>query len=312
VRGVGTVEVWATVAQQGAGTSLVSMAAVGGRGSARLDGFKVRALAAAGAAEGRRWHYELEWSCMLDATPTGSSRLEVLVLGTGRGTGTGEAVARGDDVSRGMLAGGRWDGVVLVASPWHGAGPRVCELQVVDIALHVLQSQAALAAMPPVWLCTGGVQAVGGASAHHAHAGLWGLARTCRQECVSLPAWCVDVRGGVRGMASVIAQRAVQLACGGVRGLQTRTSVEPEVARGEGTLHVPRLVAPYDAQPTVLDVAFDGLSQLLDAHTLRAMAALDMAAPVLAYTMLGTLCEQHVSRSRCHTRTRATTAVIRS
>ena len=58
------------------------MAEIGGSASARLDGFKARALkATVRMSQEQRWHYEVEWSCMADDAPPVSPTLELLVIG---------------------------------------------------------------------------------------------------------------------------------------------------------------------------------------------------------------------------------------
>ena len=49
-----------------------------------------------------------------------------------------------------------------------------------------------------------------------------------------------------------------------------------EAAFRIAAVYAPRLVAPYDVQPLVTDVAFVSVCRLLDAHTSNAMAALEM------------------------------------
>ena len=82
-------------------------------------------------------------------------------------------------------------------------------------------------------------------------------------------------------------------------------------ARGMHALHVPRLVSAYSTQSVALNVAFDEVRRLLNRHTSRAMAALDMAKPNLAYAMLRTLCEQHVRRAVILTRAPAVPHTMR-
>ena len=74
----------------------------------------------------------------------------------------------------------------------------------------------------------------------------------------------------------IAAQHALRLPRGGVRGLQLSATSEPEAACRPGGLHVPRLVAPYDAQAIAVDATLDGMRCLLDTHTSHAVAALEM------------------------------------
>ena len=95
-------------------------------------------------------------------------------------------------------------------------------------------------------------------------------------------------------MATHVVLPALQLPDGGVRGLQTRVSVEPEVALHTSSLHAPRLVAPNHPQPASFDTAFDAVADKLDAHIVQAMAVLDMPRLHLANSELEAVCEQYV------------------
>jgi hypothetical protein len=139
---------WATVAQQSAEALLANMASMAGNASARLDGFKARALkATVRMSQERRWHYEVEWSCMADDAPPASATLELLVIGDVPPTlaSHGHTIVEGDE---GMIAGGQWDAVAFTSSLSSDAIVRVAELRVVDAALRLLQAQAVLDAAP--------------------------------------------------------------------------------------------------------------------------------------------------------------------
>jgi SAM-dependent methyltransferase len=262
-----------------------------GHPQAQLAGFKSRALKANPLAfEELRWHYEIEWLYVADDVPLASAPLSLLFIG-----GVSPELAfhwhplEGD----GMIAGGQWDAVAFTTSLNADAVVRVAELHVVDAALRVVQAQAVFHAAPAVWLCTMATQPISHSSMYE-HAGVWGLARACRQERTALPAWCVDVHENAERVATVIRQHTWRLPNGSVRGLHLATSVEPEAAFRTAALHVPRLVAPYNTQPLTLNVAFAAVCRLLDAHTSNAMAALEMERLLPAYALLEILCQQYV------------------
>ena len=301
LRGVGVLakaDTWATVVQQSDKASLVTMAEMSGRTSASLDGFKSRALKTTVLLpKERRWHYEIEWMCAVhDGDDDAPSVLELLVIGNEPPglSSHGHVHVRGGE---GMLAGGRWDAVLFMSSLRLDGAVRVDELQAVESALRLVQLHMLLNVSPPVWLCTTATQPISQTSSYR-HAGLWGLARTCRQERATLPLWCVDVHDDeYRVMDTVIRKRPLRLPSGSVRGLRLSPSIEPEVALRAATLHVPRLVAPYDTHPTALDVTFAMVCRLLDAHTVKAMAALDTEPLLRAYALLEALCQQYLSEA---------------
>ena len=53
------------------------------------------------------------------------------------------------------------------------------------------------------------------------------------------------------GVGAVICQHTLQLPSVSIRGLHLSTLIEPEAAFCTCTLHVPRLVMPYDAQSSI-------------------------------------------------------------
>ena len=274
----------------------VRLGAVAGRLQARLDGLKSRtAQARAKALEDQRWHYEIEWSRARGAANTDICALELLVLGSipNSLSRCGHRIVQSSD-----------DKCLQVASQWHailmttsllgrsGSGAVVHELRAVDSALHLLRAQAAHMAPPPVWLCTVRTQPVTTRVSECAHASLWGVARACRQEITTLPAWCVDVNEGVHGLTAMIREHAVRLPTGSVRGMKVKASTEPEVACTASDWFVPRLVAPFSMQDSILDLAFEATHRLLDAHTSCCMASLDMGRLESAHRLLESLCLQ--------------------
>ena len=92
----------------------------------------------------------------------------------------------------------------------------------------------------------------------------------------------------------MIRQHTLRLPSGTVRGLQHGASVEPESAWRSATLHVPRLVSPFDAQSTALDITFDAVCRVLDVYTSDAMAELEMVPLQRAYALLEALCQRYV------------------
>ena len=198
------------MARQGDGAVAVALDAFLWQPQARLDGFKSRALKAnLLVSEGCRWHYEIEWSCVEDDDPPAATTLEVLVIGdvppdlASHGHKLGEG-------AEGTIEGRQWDAVAFTASLSSDA-VALAELSVVDGTLRLVHAQAVLNAAPAVWLCTAGMQALSNSSAHSRNAGLWGLARACRQERATLPAWCMDVHDNAGGLATVIRRHTLRL-----------------------------------------------------------------------------------------------------
>ncbi|MDC0525690.1 hypothetical protein OAO87_01730 [bacterium] len=198
-----------------------------------------------------------------------------------------------DDLA--MLGNSHWDAIAFTASLCMDACACLTELRVVSAVLRWMQAQVLIDNTPPVWLCTMATQPVS-YSGMHRHAGLWGMARACRQERAAMPVCCVDVGDGARGMATVIRQQILRLPSGQVRGLHLSPSTEPEAAFCAVFLHVPRLVAPYDVQDTFFEVPFTAVCSLLDAHTVSAMADLDREQLLQAYAFLETLCQQYLQQ----------------
>ena len=238
----------------------------------------------------RRWQYEMDWVCVPAGASFGTAYLDLLLISN---VASPHAIGHGEAVLEAMQGGGAWQAVLFTASLRQAPGSDVQDLRVVDAALGLVQVQASLEAARPVWLCTANTQPSSSTSAN-GHAGLWGLARACRRERVTLPLWCIDVQTGEQGTPTVVQHHAFRLQGGSVRGLQLSESVEPETALSAAGLHVPRLVAPYGAQPTLVCISFEAVCGLLDIHLSREAVALDMELLLPAHVLLETVCQQYV------------------
>ena len=275
-----------------------------GTGAAQLDGFKSRQLQGTVTDRvERRWHYVIEWhhSILTDSTASSNESFKLLILGTMppavslRRHTTLQSISVDEAFN---IA--EWHAIAFTSSLRCEASACMTELRVVDIAIRLLQAEAELdRGAPTVWLCTMEIQPVWSTRAHTYAAGLYGLARTCRQEYRTLPVWCIDVSNGAQSIGEMIQRHRFRLPSGSVRGLQLGASIEPEVACCASSLCVPRLVAPYNAQPMLLELRYEALCRLLDEHTSNAMAALDVERLLTAYVLLDTLCQQFV-RSAVH------------
>ena len=268
---------------------------INGSAAAQLDGFKSRVLRAGGEQEQRRWLYEIEWPRVYDQIlpPDG---LDVLVIDEAPDKEANKLTQKALANSKGngpMLGSGFWHAVLLTTS----LRAVKSELPVIGTALHLLQSQATLELPPPVWICTRDTQSLPSlALGRCTHAGLWGLARTCRQEIFAQPACCIDVQG-VQASRSLSAMccNTLRLSGGTVRGLQVTSSVEPEAASASATLLVPRLVMPYGSQPSSLAVSFEAAHNALNAYALQSMAGMDTWQLSAAYELLEALCHWYVT-----------------
>ena len=249
--------------------------------------------------EERRVLYEVGWTAFL--APVDEKRaVELLVVGA---TPTalaldGYEVTRSDS-GEGMIdRQRRWDAVLFTASLQLDASCAVTELKVVAAALRLLQALAVLSSPPPVWVCTTNAQLPSDTS-KGANAGVWGLARACRQELgPALPAWCVDVREGTASLSSMtstlLRSGTLRLTGGRVYGLRESPSAEPEAAFvSTAPLLVPRLVMPQLARSIALEVAMGALVRHLDAYTASAEGKLDMAAMIKGYSELENMCLQY-------------------
>ena len=284
------------VAQQGAGAVSVRLGALAPRSQAQLQGFKSRALR---AVTPRRWLYTLQWSAADNdlSQPLQTDLFELLVVGILPHLGCSENHSTHIVSQDSWSPSGQWHAVAIASSLRQGPLSRMAELRVMDLVLILLQTQAVQRTLWPLWICTTDTQPSSTAP-RGANAGLWGLARSCRQELGILPAWCVDVQQGLEGttsFASVLRSHTLQLCDGSVRGLQTGASVEPEGAYVMRTWRVPRLVAPYSVQPTKPGGTLADLSLRLDAYITKAMSTIDIERLTPAYALLERLCQQYVN-----------------
>ena len=210
----------------------VGLGAHGGQQQAQVAGFKMRALAAGAIAnETQRWLYTMDWCCYGQEASAAALDVNVLAVSCTHVGALPHPMAGAS-----VCASGRWHAAVFAACRSQASTRCTEELQVVSMALSLLQAHAAAESSLPVWLCTVGTQAVPLVSTSR-NAGLWGFARACRREMRTLAAWCVDVDGS-RGLAAAIQSSSVRLQHGSVRGLQLSSSVEPEAALAAGVLQV--------------------------------------------------------------------------
>jgi hypothetical protein len=87
------------------------------------------------------------------------------------------------------LAGGDW-ALVAAAAMVQRASFTLVPVSALEVALSLVQTQAATRPKLPVWLVTAGAQ-LGQSVSGTVHAGSWGLARVARTEAM-LPALCID------------------------------------------------------------------------------------------------------------------------
>ena len=191
----------AMLSRRGASTADVVLSGLGK--ATRLDHFESRVLkkgaagkaasAAGKAAPAADWSYACEWAPVASAAADPSQEARVLLVGDRRGT---LAAALGRSVARRAESGsaselreaGALDGVVLVAPPRAAAA-----LGSIASALTIVQWQMDLPAAVPVWVCTHLTQPVASVRRSSSeHAGLWGFARSMRQE-LTFPLNCIDV-----------------------------------------------------------------------------------------------------------------------
>ena len=268
---------------------------LGRQAQVQLNGFKSRLMDASVRTTERRWLYELQWSTMPEELSLSTKTdLNLLLIGDDASdhglAALGSSVAHSRD--EGAVARGEWHAVLFTTPLPMRGHENMAELPSLMNALSLLQTSASIDATPSLWLLTSGTHSM--RHSRLAHAGLWGLARACRAEFNALPAWCVDVRDEIHGLAALITQQALRLPSGCVRGLNTSASVEPESAIQGSTLSVPRLVAPYETQATTLNVSFDATRGLLDAHVMKAIGALDMEELQKACTLFQAACHSYV------------------
>jgi len=217
------------------------------------------------------WLYVVEWSLVRHETSSVSSRLLLIGFDSDHQLCQNEQSASINDASTvQMFQRVQWDGVAFVASVRHVARERAAELPaVVEIALRLLQAQAVLLPMPTMWVCTSGTQPTSIAR-YPRCAGLWGLARTCRQELESMPSWCIDLDAarGVANMATLVHAASLLHPSGSVRGLQLKATLEPEIALTAANLHVPRLLASHSLRIGIPSVALEAIRNDLTAYIL--------------------------------------------
>ena len=273
------------VAQDAGESMRVRLGGVARPAQVQLYGFKSRALLATAASTNatRRWLYEMEWLRVRYELPRAvPSSSEVLVIGGGPSSSKQlDAV----EVKR-------WHAILFTLFS-NGPASDLTELRVIDATLSIVQMQATLSSPPSVWICTPNSQPCSDVS-KFMNAGLWGLARACRQELPELPAWCVDVSSysQLDHMNAMVQRPSLQLPDGSVRGLYLSASIEPESAFIVDALYVPRLAAPYDVQSTSLAVEFAEVRHSLDSHSSQVMARLDMDLLLRGHELLETLCQQ--------------------
>ena len=246
------------------------------------------------------WHYEIQWLRVTEHDLSPVENVNILAIGSllpfdmfKDCVTIHETEPHLSQVGSGKLLSDRWHAVIFTASLQREASTNMIELHVMDVALRLLQTLSAQSSPPPVWFCTMEVQPFS-STGMPSHAGVWGLVRTCRQELAKLPAWCIDVQSGAQAMHMLIQSHALRLPGGSVRGLQLKVSLEPEVACSTTTLHVPRLVTPYDAQRSPLEIDFEALRERIDRHASAAMAGLDVERMLPAFILLDTLCRQYL------------------
>ena len=194
--------------QQGADAASVRLGALGWAARAQLDGFKARVLRLSAQAAGRRWHYEIEWSCATADAAAGASDAELLVIG-GVHIAPSAGGPRTIDMEGATLPAGRWRGVVFTV-PLVRREVGMLELRVIESALRLLQAHAAHDVAPAVWLCTMATQPISADQSECVHGGLWGFARIARLEHPKLQVLSAD---GVRDATAAVSSASV-----GVRG----------------------------------------------------------------------------------------------
>ena len=260
-----------------------------GKSSGRLRGFKSRVLKRVDVRE-RRWLYLIEWSCahdVEDLCETGLLRL--LVVGQGFMQLTHATQCNHTATS--------YSAVLFTASLDIVKEDRKEELFVVNLALCLLQAEAVQKDAGPVWLCTTRTQPPSRVC-NSAHAGLWGIARATHLELKSLPVWCIDVGNGTCGLGGlpklVTAGQKLRFQSGSVRGLQLRSSIEPEAALSS-TIQVPRLVMPQHAHTLAISTDFEAICYMLNAHLQQQMMDLEMQQLRLAYAGLEALCQRYIT-----------------
>ena len=174
----------------GAEAIVVQLGAVASRAQSRLDGFKSRALRAAKVQPQRHLYYTAWHSTSLAQQASGNGPKLVLSdvkLGWADWEQLKCGVARAAIAAK--LAASTWTTVTLVTAMQRGNN-EFAPLRMLEVALSLVQAQAASAAAPLVSLITAGMQLpreVRGA----AQGSMWGLARAARAEA-QLPVLCLN------------------------------------------------------------------------------------------------------------------------
>ena len=211
------------MARQGADAVAVRLGSLFGQPQAQLDGFKSRALRS--EASTARHLYLTEWRSLDAATAQSGA---TLVIGSESWTAERERLS--PSALRHKLAamvGEDW--AVIVATV---AMERKCfaalPLFALEVALALVQVQAAIACAPAVWLLSRVMQMPG----QPEHAGSWGLARSARAEA-SLPVQYID------GAATMVVEQHWALA-------------EVEAVMRHDARLVPRLARAHQAAHTTM------------------------------------------------------------
>ena len=211
------------MARQGADAVAVRLGSLFGQPQAQLDGFKSRALRS--EASTARHLYLTEWRSLDAATAQSGA---TLVIGSESWTAERERLS--PSALRHKLAamvGEDW--AVIVATV---AIERKCfaalPLFALEVALALVQVQAAIACAPAVWLLSRVMQMPG----QPEHAGSWGLARSARAEA-SLPVQYID------GAATMVVEQHWALA-------------EVEAVMRHDARLVPRLARAHQAAHTTM------------------------------------------------------------
>ena len=146
-----------------------------GRPQAQLDGFKSRALRSEVSTP--RHLYRTEWRSLGAASAQSGAKLMI-----GYVSWTAECKRWSPKASRhelvAVVGGDDWAAPVAIEHECIAALP----LFALEVALALVQAQAAITSAPAVWLLARVMQAPG----QPEHAGSWGLARSARAEA-SLP-----------------------------------------------------------------------------------------------------------------------------
>jgi SAM-dependent methyltransferase len=260
-----------------------------------LSGFSSRKFTGAlsfSAEPERHWFYAIDWlRAKSSSLPSMEDDRRVLVVGDSlRGLPFHQDTVRS---SVGIV----FDAALFRAVVVSFALTDTCDLRSLAVTLDALQARSMYSQgrLIPMFICTIGTQP-SGVARQCANAGLWGLARACRQEGV-LPTSCIDLQRGLQdlsGLALALHGQMLQVAGGSVRGLQLATSFEPEAVLDRSGFVVPRLVAQNGVQLLPLPVDVGILFDYVRAHVVHASDSLDMVRLQLAYKQLEKLGQTYV------------------